>query len=163
MSQLADYSKLKRSKEAQLLPKYYREIKWNPNHPESSVNITGRPSLYWENYRFSYERIRRVLPSLRKHNNILAGSDTPNPFVVPGVSLLEELEILVDSGLKPYQALEAATYNAALSLNALADLGTVEKGKIANLVLLEKNPLENISNIRSIKGVILNGAYLPRN
>lgn len=159
MSQLADYPKLKRSKEARLLPKYYREIKWNPNHPESSANITGRPPLYWENYGFSYERIRHVLPFLLKRNNILAGSDTPNPFVIPGISLLEELELLVDSGLKPYQALEAATYNAALSLDALADLGTVEKGKIANLVLLEKNPLKNISNIRSIKGVILNGIY----
>ena len=78
------------------------------------------------------------------------------------MSLLEELELLVDSGLKPYQTLEAATYNAALSLGVLPNLGTIEEGKIANLVLLEKNPLKNISNIRSIKGVILNGTYLSR-
>lgn len=160
MSQLADYSKLKQSKEARLLPKYYREIHWNPKHPKSSANINGRPSLYWENFCFSYERIRRILPFLRKHSNILAGSDTPNPFVIPGVSLLEELELLVDSGLKPYQALEATTYNAALSLNVLSDFGTIEEGKRANLVLLRKNPLENISNIRSIKGVVLDGIYL---
>lgn len=162
MSQLADYSRLQRSKEARLLPKYYREIKWNPNHPKSSTNIRGRPSLYWENFCFYYERTRRILPFLRKHSNIIAGSDTPNPFVIPGVSLLEELELLVDSGLKPYQALETATYNAALSLDALLDLGTIEEGKTANLVLLKKNPLEDISNIRSIKGVVLDGVYFSR-
>ncbi|MEK9135468.1 MAG: amidohydrolase family protein [Patescibacteria group bacterium] len=160
MSQLADYSKLKQSKEARLLPKYYREIKWNPNHPKSSANIKGRPPLWWENFCLYCERTRHILPFLQKHSNILAGSDTPNPFVIPGVSLLEELELLVDSGLKSYQALEAATYNAALSLDALLDFGTIEEGKIANLVLLRKNPLKNISNIRSIKGVILNGTYL---
>lgn len=160
MSQLADYFRLRRSKEARLLPKYYREIKWNPNHPKSSANIKGRPPLYWRNFRLYYERTRHILPFLQKRVNILAGSDTPNPFVIPGVALLEELELLVDSGLKPYQALEAATYNAALSLDALLDLGTIEEGKIANLVLLGKNPLDNISNIRSIKGVVLNGTYL---
>ncbi|OGE96446.1 MAG: hypothetical protein A3B10_04620 [Candidatus Doudnabacteria bacterium RIFCSPLOWO2_01_FULL_44_21] len=162
MSQLADYPKLKQSKEARLLPKYYREIKWNPNHLKSSTNINGRPPLYWENFCLYYEKTRHILPFLWKRSNILAGSDTPNPFVIPGVSLLEELELLVDSGLKPYQTLEAATYNAALSLGVLPNLGTIEEGKIANLVLLEKNPLKNISNIRSIKGVILNGTYLSR-
>jgi imidazolonepropionase-like amidohydrolase len=162
MSQLADYPKLKQSKEARLLPKYYREIHWNPKHPKSSTNIRGRSYLYFNNLGFSHNRIRHILPFLQKRSTILAGSDTPNPFVVPGVSLAEELELLVNSGLKPYQALEAATYNAALSLDALSDFGTIEEGKTANFVFLQKNPLQKISGIRSVEGVIVNGTYFSR-
>ena len=159
MSQLAEYSTLRNSKEARLLPNYYREVKWNPNHPKSSANIKGRPWLWWENFSLYYEKTRHLLSFLRGHITILTGSDTPNPFVIPGVSLLEELELLSDSGLKPYQAIEAATYNAAKWLNVENEFGTIEEGKIANLVLLKKNPFENISNIRSIAGIILNGRY----
>ncbi|MBI4138464.1 MAG: amidohydrolase family protein [Candidatus Wildermuthbacteria bacterium] len=160
LSQLADYSKLRHSKEAALLPDHYRNVEWSPNHSQSLAYIKGLPPLYFKNSGVVSERVRRILPFLWKHSIILAGSDTPNPFVIPGVSLFEELELLVDSGLQPHQALEAATYNAALFLDALSDLGTIQEGKIANLALLGKNPLKNISHIRSIEGVILNGAYL---
>ena len=64
------------------------------------------------------------------------------------------------AGLKPFQALEAATYNSSLFLGVSHELGTIERGKIANLVLLRKNPLQNISYIRSVEGVIINNTYL---
>jgi imidazolonepropionase-like amidohydrolase len=90
----------------------------------------------------------------------MAGTDAPNPFVVPGRSLHDELELLVQSGFTPLEALQSATRNPAEYLGRLDTLGTVEKGKIADLVLLDANPLENIGNSRKIWAVIVNGKIL---
>jgi hypothetical protein len=93
---------------------------------------------------------------------LLAGSDTPNPFALPGFGLHDELEMLVESGLTPLQALRAATIDAARFLEATDSLGTVEVGKVADLVLLGGNPLEDISNTRTIQAVMLSGRLLNR-
>lgn len=95
---------------------------------------------------------------------ILAGSDTgvSNNFVFPAFSLHEELAALVEAGLKPAEALRAATGNAAKWLERSADFGSVEKGKVADLVLLEGNPLEDIRATRKIAGVVRGGEYLAR-
>lgn len=69
--------------------------------------------------------------------------------------------MLVKAGLTPLEALQTATLNPARFLNPTSSLGTVEKGKIADLVLLEANPLTDIGNTRKIAGVVLNGKYLP--
>jgi imidazolonepropionase-like amidohydrolase len=95
--------------------------------------------------------------------NILAGTDASSVLVFPGFSLHEELELLVkDAGLTPLQALQAATINAAKFLRLSDSLGAVEEGKIADLVLLKANPLENISNTRNIAAVVVNGRYLSQ-
>jgi imidazolonepropionase-like amidohydrolase len=88
---------------------------------------------------------------------LLAGTDTPQPFVYPGFSLHEELELLVRSGLTPLEALRSATYNPAEFLDALDSLGTVTRGKVADLVLLDADPLTDIRNTRRISLVIANG------
>ena len=92
---------------------------------------------------------------------ILAGTDTPALFNYPGFSLHEELQLLVRSGLTPLQALQVATLNAARFLGKEAEFGTVQTGKVADLVLLDANPLENISNTQRIHAVVLNGKLLP--
>jgi imidazolonepropionase-like amidohydrolase len=74
----------------------------------------------------------------------MAGTDSPNPFVVPGRSLHDELELLVQAGFTPLEALQCATRNPAEYLGRLDTVGTVEKGKIADLVLLDADPLEDI-------------------
>jgi len=92
---------------------------------------------------------------------LLAGTDTPAGVdVIPGVSLHQELQRFVDAGLTPLQALQTATINPARFLNETADFGTVEKGKTADLLLLDANPLESIANTRKIAGVVLAGKYL---
>ena len=93
---------------------------------------------------------------------ILAGTDTGfgNPFTFPGLSLHEELSLLVQSGLTPMQALQAATRNAARFLKLQNSLGTIEQGKIADLVLLDADPLDDITNTRRISAVVANGRYL---
>jgi hypothetical protein len=93
---------------------------------------------------------------------LLAGTDTPQPFVYPGFSLHEELELLVRSGLTPLEALRTATYNPAQFLGALDSLGSIEKGKIADLLLLDGNPLSDIRNTRRISAVIANGRVFDR-
>lgn len=92
----------------------------------------------------------------------LAGTDTPNPFVLPGYSIHDELEFLVRAGLTPLQALQSATIAPARFLSLSGVLGTVEKGKIADLVLLDANPLSNIANTRAVHGVVANGRWLDR-
>jgi imidazolonepropionase-like amidohydrolase len=93
---------------------------------------------------------------------ILAGTDTAAGVrVYPGFSLHEELSLLVQAGLTPMQALQSATRNAGVFFG-LRDTGTIANGNRADLVLLDANPLENISNARKIQAVVLNGRYLSR-
>jgi imidazolonepropionase-like amidohydrolase len=93
---------------------------------------------------------------------ILAGTDTMNPHCLPGFGIHDELALLVDAGLTPLAALQAATRNAAQFMGQQARRGTIEAGKIADLVLLDKDPLADIHNTRSIQAVVLNGKLLPR-
>lgn len=88
---------------------------------------------------------------------LLAGTDFGNPYIYPGISLLDELAELVGAGLSPLAALQSATLNPARYLDRLEDLGTVEPGKLADLVLLDANPLADIANVWQIHAVIANG------
>ena len=93
----------------------------------------------------------------------LAGTDTPAGVdVLPGISLHLELQRFVAAGFTPMQALQTATINPAQFLDKLGDFGTVEKGKIADLVLLDANPLDDIANTRKINSVFANGRYFSR-
>jgi imidazolonepropionase-like amidohydrolase len=93
----------------------------------------------------------------------LAGTDTPAGVdVIPGFSLHLELQRFVDAGFAPLQALQTATINPARFLGKTADFGTVEKGKMADLVLLDANPLVDIHNTQKIAGAVLAGRYLSR-
>lgn len=93
---------------------------------------------------------------------LLAGSDSLDPFVIPGDSLHRELAELVRAGFTPAEALRTATLGAAEFLGRESELGTIEKGKIADLVLLDANPVEDIGNTRKISAVIRSGRYLDR-
>lgn len=93
---------------------------------------------------------------------LLAGSDAVVPYVFAGSGLHDELELLVEAGLSTVQALRTATINPARFLQRSDELGTVEEGKLADLVLLDANPLEDITNIMNIYGVILDGTFMSR-
>lgn len=89
-----------------------------------------------------------------------AGTDTPIFLSVPGFSLHSELEHLVMAGLSPLEALRSATVRPAEYFSMLDDMGTVDEGKLADLVLLDENPLEDIANTRSIAAVVSKGVLL---
>jgi imidazolonepropionase-like amidohydrolase len=92
----------------------------------------------------------------------LAGTNGPSTNSFPGFSLHQELELLVKGGFTPLQALQTATFNPALYMAKLDKYGVVERGRIANMVLLDDNPLSDIRNTQKISGVVLRGTYLSR-
>lgn len=126
------------------------------SRPGSMSNIT---------YQGDYPaRIREMFISTTSilHENgvrFIVGTDSDNPYLVPGFSLLDELDYLVQAGFTPYEALEAGTRNPAEALGKLDEFGTVEVGKRADLILLEDNPLSDINNIRHRTGVMLRGQW----
>jgi hypothetical protein len=86
-----------------------------------------------------------------------AGTDTFDAFVLPGVSLHQELALLVAAGLTPLEALQAATTHAAEFRGTAAREGTIERGKLADFVLLDANPLDDIANVAKIRAVVTDG------
>lgn len=93
---------------------------------------------------------------------LLLGSDSPQIFNVPGFAIHRELEYLVDAGLTPYEALRTGTVNAAQFLGTEHESGTVEVGRVADLVVLDANPLEDITNSRRVHGVVVDGQWISR-
>ncbi|MFC2041906.1 amidohydrolase family protein [Chloroflexota bacterium] len=93
---------------------------------------------------------------------LMSGTDTPLPIMIPGFALHEELEVMVDIGLSPYDALKTSTHNPAMYLGELDEFGTIEVGKRADLVLLKANPLVDITNTQLIDGVMVRGRWYTR-
>ena len=90
---------------------------------------------------------------------LMAGSDTPEWLMLYGHTLHLELIDLRDAGLSNYAALETATRNPAMFFGTISKTGTIEKGKRADLVLLDANPLDDIANTQKRAGVMLKGKY----
>jgi Amidohydrolase family len=106
---------------------------------------------------------RRLIKALHDGGvGFLLGSDAPQVWNVPGFSMHRELAVLVASGLTPYQALATGTRNIAVYFGTLDRSGTIEKGKQADLVLLEANPLQDIANTSKIAGVMIGGRWLAK-
>jgi imidazolonepropionase-like amidohydrolase/SAM-dependent methyltransferase len=101
-------------------------------------------------------KLRFVGQLYRAGGRIVAGSDTPNPFVIPGLSLHDELALLVSADLTPLDAIRSATSGAATMLGR-SDLGAVEAGRLADLVLVAGNPADDIRATRDVRLVIKGG------
>ena len=94
---------------------------------------------------------------------VMVGSDAGAPLVIPGFATHDELAQLVEvGGFTPLQALQAATLRPARFMGIADSLGTVARGRLADLVLLDANPLDDIRNTKKVRGVVLNGRYLDR-
>lgn len=147
--------------DAKYAPLYWREKSW----PEFTAGILK--SLDTDPLAVREKFVAHEIDIVRKLHAagvpFLAGTDCPAGVdVLPGSSLHRELERFVAAGFTPLEALQTATINPARFLGKVADLGTVEKGKIADLVLLDANPLDDIRNTQTIAAVVLNGRYLSR-
>jgi len=135
--------------------------KWNDGYyknvpPEPRAAIVKLSKLQFD------ESVKLVGLMYRAGVRILAGTDTMNPQCFPGFGIHDELALLVDAGLSPLAALQAATRNAAEFMGQLDRRGTIEAGKTADLVLLDKNPLVDIHNTRAIQAVVLGGKLYSR-
>jgi len=98
----------------------------------------------------------------RQGVGILLGTDKGTPYVVAGFSLHRELQLLNMAGLTPFEAIQAGTINAAKCLRKEAEIGTLEVGKRADLLLVEQNPLNNLDTIKHHNGVMIRGKWLSR-
>jgi hypothetical protein len=143
-------------------------------HPDNAV-VPARLLRHWESYkarsnlrpetlaarRAEFGKYRQLSGILRRAGvPLLAGTDAPEPFVPPGFSMHQELELLVESGLSPAEALRCVTLHNASALGQADRLGTVERGKLADLVLLDANPLDSIAHTRAIAKVFRSGLVL---
>ncbi len=116
-----------------------------------------------ESARRTIEMRRRLIKALHAAGaGLLLGSDAPQIYNVPGFSTHRELESLVAAGLTPYQALETGTRNVATYFGTGKHTGTIERGKRADLVLLDADPLADIRNTTRRSGVRVGGRWLPQ-
>ena len=140
---------------------------WKYGAVKTRLRSVGTRQRFWssppsEARRQQFVRVRNQLVKAIHDagGKIMAGSDAPEWFLLYGYTLHRELKSLVEAGLSPYAALAAATRNPAEFLNALDTFGTIERGKRADLVLLEANPLTDITNTEKRVGVMLRGRWM---
>lgn len=112
--------------------------------------------------RLKERALRTVAEMQRAGVRMMSGTDTPAPSVVPGFSLHEDLEYMVQAGLTPKEALQAATTGPAEYLGLGGQQGEIAAGQRADVVVLEANPLEKIENARRVRAVVVNGALIER-
>ena len=115
-----------------------------------------------------FERARGLWPRLlewvkKLHDGgvpLAAGSDLPSPWVIPGVSLHHELRLLHDAGIAPLEVLQIATRNGARGLGLEHELGSIEAGKVADLIVLAADPIHSLRNTRAISHVFVGGRFV---
>lgn len=149
------------------------QIKQKPDFNFIPANIKAERwetrNHFWKNpppqaSRDRYVAVRRKITGELWKNGVklMAGSDSPEWFLVQGVSIHDELETFVSCGLTPWAAIETATVNPSRYLGFDSRTGTITKGKEADLLLLDKNPLEDIRNTRSINSIFNGGKYYSK-
>ncbi|HET8646860.1 MAG TPA: amidohydrolase family protein, partial [Vicinamibacteria bacterium] len=136
-----------------------QRAEWEAWSKRVSAAAPGAAAAQARHAKWATDLVRRMR---EEGVGLLAGTDMANTWVVPGAGLHEELRSLVESGLTPLDALRAATWNPALYFEKTGELGAVRTGLLADLVLLDADPLADIANARRISGVVANGRYLDR-
>jgi imidazolonepropionase-like amidohydrolase len=158
---LVDVIDVSKDPDAKYAPLFWREKSW----PRFTAGILK--DLDTDPLPVRQKFVEHELEIVKKMNQagvpFLAGTDCPAGVdVLPGFSLHLELQRFIAAGFTPLQALQTATINPAKFLDRQRDFGTVEAGKIADLVLLDANPLDDIRNTQKIAGVVSAGRYFSR-
>lgn len=148
---------LKRPEVAYLAPWEVADLKEPTRNPYLNFDKDGIAELE-RNYPFQKTLVKALYDA---GVPILTGTDSGTGTSVPGFSLPEELGILVQSGLTPFQALQCATVAPARFLRS-QEFGTIEPSKAADLVLLRANPLDDVANTRQLAGVLLRGRWFDK-
>lgn len=147
-----------------LMPESWRKTAHPRDKPYMQDLSPADLEMWTERARALLTRYKQLAGDMHRAGvQFLAGTDTSltNP-VIPGVGLHHELALLVESGFTPLEALATATKNPAQYFGVLNQLGTIEAGKIADLVLLDANPLADIHNTQKIRAVFVRGRYFSR-
>ncbi len=150
----ADTSKVHKDTRLQYLPALFPNLIWSTKMPGISTWESEDFKAMRDNINISAQYTRYLY---EEGGTILAGTDCPM-FSLPGFSLQDELENLVShSGFSPYDALASATCKAANVIGVAEKIGSIKEGKTADLLLLDKNPLDDIKSVTEIHALIFNG------
>lgn len=142
------------------IPEYWIVNNWKPPLQRRLRNYSLEDAAYSKKAFNKQLKLTDIM--YRSGVQLLAGTDTIGIYLVPGFSLHEELALLVKAGLTPMEALQTATINPVRYLGIQDSLGTIDENKIADLVLLDANPLQDINNTQKIKAVVINGKFYSR-
>lgn len=144
--------------------RYIPADQWKAWNDDADGTIAADPSPAGRASRVDFYRtgLRATGDAFRAGVRVILGTDSGDSYIFPGFALHDELEELVKAGLTPAEALHAATLAGAEFLGRSDDFGTVEVGRVADLVLLEADPLAEITNTRRIRDVIIGGRHLDR-
>lgn len=146
----------------------YDELQYMPQNIVQGWNNFidgGSRSRYnaGEHAQLRAENRQKLLKALQDGGaKILMGTDAPQLFSVPGLSIKRELAKMEDAGLTPYEILKSGTYNVGAYFSDKDDFGTITEGARADLVLLSENPLQNILTFADHEGVMIRGEWLSR-
>jgi amidohydrolase family protein len=121
-------------------------------------DLKNNTALEWQLKRKRWQVEKQIMQILIKEKvSLMAGTDSDNPYAFPGFSLHDEIALYVELGMTPIEALRSATTVPAEFLQLSDSLGTVDKGKLADMVILDKDPLDDIRHSSTIHAVIANG------
>ena len=130
---------------------------------ESKQNMISNEQYDAEKTQRWIDLRRRIIKQMFDSKvGILLGSDAPQVFNVPGFAIQHEIEMYVAAGLTPHEALVTGTVNPARYFQLEHTRGMIKEGYQADLILVEGNPLENISNLEKRTGVMIRGKWLSR-
>jgi len=143
------------------VPAYWRDVTWHHFTEEMMPDLLRDPLELRQDY--FHRNLQMVGAMHRAGVPFLAGTDAaPGVYIMPGFSLHDELANFVEAGFTPMESLQTATSNPAKFLEMEASFGSVEPGKIADLVLLSANPLKDIRNTQKINAVVADGRLFDR-
>jgi len=142
------------------LPRYIREY-WDP---KNNAHLKGRSPERLAAEKLLVKKYLEIIGVMQRAGvKLMTGSDFgANPLLFPGWGVHDEMALLVRAGLTPMEAIQAATRNPATFLGLDRSVGTIEKNKLADMVLLSANPLEDINNTRKIAAVFFQGRMFDR-
>ena len=143
------------------IPYIVKSLIWYPDADSAASNGLDQQGNYVPTDFFEQAKVQ-VSRAHQLGVKLLAGTDNIDTYVFSGSSLHDELEMMADAGLSPLEALQTATINPAIFAGLEQQFGSLEKGKQADIVLLNSNPLIDINNVRDIDGLLISGIYYNR-
>ncbi len=140
------------------------------NDPDYIFRAEEFVKFFQEHYNFDNPSLKQVvgfqvedlIRLFMNGVNVVLGTDTGNDLILPGYSLHEEMQLMELGGAEPIDIIKMGTLNAAKMLDVADQLGSIESGKLADMILLDKNPLEKVENTLTINTIIKNGKVQKR-